>query len=74
MNETYLVPSQLIPIISTMIDQKQKLSDDTQVDESKSRRRTGRRTFDWNEIPAWQRDNEYILTGYRGYEVLPKNI
>ncbi|PVF98860.1 HlyIII-domain-containing protein [Serendipita vermifera] len=25
-----------------------------------------RLTFSWNEIPSWQRDNEYILTGYRG--------
>ncbi|EPT02308.1 hypothetical protein FOMPIDRAFT_1029386 [Fomitopsis schrenkii] len=24
-----------------------------------------RRTLTWNEIPAWQRDNEYILSGYR---------
>lgn len=22
-------------------------------------------TVTWNDIPAWQRDNEYILTGYR---------
>ena len=24
-------------------------------------------TLTWNEIPAWQKDNEYILTGYRRY-------
>ncbi|KAG9313415.1 hypothetical protein JVU11DRAFT_5734 [Chiua virens] len=22
-------------------------------------------TLSWNEIPEWQRDNEYILSGYR---------
>lgn len=22
-------------------------------------------TLTWNEIPPWQQDNEYILTGYR---------
>ena len=24
-----------------------------------------KRTLTWQEIPAWQQDNEYILTGYR---------
>jgi adiponectin receptor len=24
-----------------------------------------RMTLSWHEIPEWQRDNEYILTGYR---------
>ena len=24
-------------------------------------------TLTWQEIPAWQQDNEYILTGYRRY-------
>lgn len=23
------------------------------------------RTLTWKEIPDWQRDNDYILTGYR---------
>jgi hypothetical protein len=30
-----------------------------------------RRLYNWNEIPAWQRDNEYILTGYRGSALTP---
>ncbi len=25
-------------------------------------------TLEWLEIPEWQRDNEYILTGYRRYQ------
>lgn len=25
----------------------------------------GRRTVNWNEIPKWQHDNKYILSGYR---------
>ncbi|KAJ3540853.1 hypothetical protein NM688_g6169 [Phlebia brevispora] len=25
----------------------------------------GRRTLTWKEIPSWQQDNEFILTGYR---------
>lgn len=28
--------------------------------------KVNRRLYNWNEIPAWQRDNEYILSGYRG--------
>ncbi|KAG8813991.1 hypothetical protein FRC17_001342 [Serendipita sp. 399] len=30
------------------------------------KRETIRRLLNWNEIPDWQRDNEYILSGYRG--------
>ena len=26
---------------------------------------TDARTLSWHEIPAWQKDNEYVLTGYR---------
>lgn len=25
----------------------------------------GKRTLTWKEIPSWQQDNEYILSGYR---------
>jgi adiponectin receptor len=28
-------------------------------------------TLSWHEIPEWQRDNEYIRTGYRRYDWLP---
>lgn len=28
-------------------------------------------TVSWHELNDWQRDNEYILTGYRRYVVLP---
>jgi hypothetical protein len=28
-------------------------------------------TVSWHELNDWQRDNEYILTGYRRYIVLP---
>ena len=27
--------------------------------------RTNSPTVTWHEIPSWQQDNEYILTGYR---------
>ena len=26
------------------------------------------KTLTWNQIEAWQKDNEYILSGYRRYE------
>ena len=32
-----------------------------------SRRARKKVTLTWQEIPAWQQDNEYILTGYRRY-------
>lgn len=33
---------------------------------SNDQRAQRKRLFTWNEIPAWQRDNDYILSGYRG--------
>ncbi|PIL23492.1 hypothetical protein GSI_14803 [Ganoderma sinense ZZ0214-1] len=35
----------------------------TMVDGGKARKAS--KTLTWLEIPEWQRDNEYILTGYR---------
>ncbi|OJT07491.1 hypothetical protein TRAPUB_1676 [Trametes pubescens] len=30
------------------------------------------KTLTWLELPEWQRDNEYILTGYRRYVSTPR--
>lgn len=30
------------------------------------------KTLTWLELPEWQRDNEYILTGYRRYVFAPR--
>ena len=35
------------------------------LDPDRSTRSRKRKTLAWQEIPGWQRDNEYILTGYR---------
>ena len=35
----------------------------TLIDGGKARKTN--KTLTWLEIPEWQRDNEYILTGYR---------
>ena len=37
------------------------------LDPNRTKQSRQRKTLTWQEIPAWQRDNEYILTGYRRY-------
>lgn len=32
------------------------------------------RTIAWLELAEWQRDNEYIVSGYRRYEWLPSRL
>lgn len=45
-------------------------SDKSEDPPSRNPARTDAVTLTWHEIPAWQKDNEYILTGYRRWVTL----